>query len=65
MEPSAKLVNPWRVDTGRTIRVFDPQRGICLCFEKYPQRSWTTVLLLVRSDILDVCEPIWLQFGMS
>jgi len=65
MADTKKLVPPWKVETWRTIRIFDPQRGIALAFEKTPRRSWMIALLLVRCDNLDVCGPIYSQYGLS
>jgi len=65
MSESEKLVKPWRTETDSAIRIFDPQRGIALAFEKAPRRSWTVAFLLVRCDNLDVDGLFYLQFGLS
>lgn len=55
----------YRIDTGATIRIFDPQRGIGLSVDKNPYLVWTVGLVLMRSDNGKGAAPAILEFSLS
>jgi len=53
------------MDTGQTIRIFDPQRGIGMSVEKRPKVKWLVGLVLIRSNDLEISEPLIFELGLN